>query len=415
MKKQILFLAFFVAAILAGTSTAFGQLLPGVTDPNGTAQAITPLSCATSSEPLHPIPYQTYTYSLTNGSGATSANWTWWITQDPSFITAEGTLNMAGMLTQSSGQLYSAPASPAYGNDNSGTTDGSGSIDIAWTPEILSLTKYQAEAADAPKKSTFIVAYSEGVDGCSDNMQVYEINPQPNFIIDIAPIDPSDELTTLAWDATDVETCVDQVQSASYNTTTHELDIDYGTNTLYFEVAAANFTTNWTPSFSIVSGLLTDQSAVMSMYTTLTDAKAGSNALATSGTLLAANMSSTPGTFSWEPGVALTANSVDDVASGVSVFVKVVITNNHEESLVDNPFVLAVDAQDNSETGIWDMEDADCTALDDNPDAVDQATITVTPRPTLNHYTNDSGTPEPTNRVPKEGHNIGGTDTYFWF
>ena len=90
------------------------------------------------------------------------------------------------------------------------------------------------------------------------------------------------------------------------------------------------------------------------------------------------------GTFSWAPGVALTAATPADVATGVSVWVKVVVDNNKEESLTDNPFVLAVDAQDNTGTGIWDMEDDDCGGtLADVPDATDDATITVNPRPTL--------------------------------
>ena len=42
---------------------------------------------------------------------------------------------------------------------------------------------------------------------------------------------------------------------APYNNTSKELDLDYGKNNFYFEVAAANFNTNWNPAFTVLSGL----------------------------------------------------------------------------------------------------------------------------------------------------------------
>ncbi len=64
---------------------------------------------------------------------------------------------------------------------------------------------------------------------------------------------------------------------------------------------------------------------------------------------------------------------------------KVVIDNNTEESLTDNPFVLAVDAHDNmtkpESIGIWKMKTV--LHLVDAADQVDMLTITITPRPHL--------------------------------
>ncbi len=55
--------------------------------------------------------------------------------------------------------------------------------------------------------------------------------------------------------------------------------MDYGTNTFYYEVAAANFVLDWTPTFQIISGLNTTQTAVISIYSTLADATGAGVAL----------------------------------------------------------------------------------------------------------------------------------------
>ncbi len=405
MKKQILFLAMITLAfIFAGTSKVFAQppLDPGVTLPTGTNQPIPPLSCVTSADqPLHPFAGVLYDYSLLNtGAEETAANWTWWATKDPDFITTAGTLNLGTALTVASGALVSTSAD--YGTDNTGTALGSNTVQIAWSANVLAGTEYQGDAAaagtPADPSPTFVVGYAEGVD-CADNIQVYEINPAPNFTIDIAPIDTVSG-NTQGWGDALLEYCVDDVQSAIYNSTNHDLDMDYGHNTIYFEVAAANFVTDWTPTFRILQGLRTSQTAVISMYPTLGDAQAGTNQIWASGDLAVADMNTDIAT-----GEQLTATNPADVAVGVSVYVKVVITNNQEESLTSNPFQLAVDAQDQTQTGIWDMEDDDCgvdpTTI--TPDQVDEATITITPRPALEHNTNDSGDPQPNDRVPKAG------------
>ncbi len=405
MKKQILFLAFFVLAVLASTTSSFGQLLPGVTNPtNPTPQPLNPLSCIATSEPLHPFAGVPYTYSLDGTAGEEhAASYTWWATQDPQFITGPVTVpamtntNFSGRLDipdlVAKGATYGTTTAAATGN----------SVSITWSSGMLAKTKYQATAADAPKKSTFVVGYAEG-ENCADNIQVFEIAPLPNFTIDIAAINPTDD-KTLSWDDNSTaKLCVDVVQKAEYNAGSHEIDMDYGTNTFYFEVAAANFVTDWTPSFSITSGLVSTQTAVLAMYPSLNDAKNGTNIIgAASGDLAVGDMSTTPGTFSWAPGTHLTATNAADVATGVSVFVKVVVTNNTEESLTSNPFALAVDARDDTETGIWDMEDEDCggdPALD-KPDDVDFATITVLPRPQLDDATTPETIPNPDAPVTK--------------
>ena len=391
MKKQILILTLFVAAILVGNN-AFGQALDqGIT----ATQPITALTCIASSEPLHPFPGVPYTYTMDGSSGEeTVDNWVWFATKDPSFITTDGTgvttLNTAGALTEASGDLLST-GGLGGGVNYASTTAGANSIEITWSPEILANTVYQGAAGEP----TFVVGYGTGE--CADNIQVYEINPKFNFTIDIANIDPA--TGTLGWD-TPWESCVDVVRSAVYNTTTYELDMDYGTNELYFEVAAANFVNDWTPTFRLLGGLLDVQTATVTLHASLLDAQNDANVLGTHS--WAATDIGAAGQ-DWATGIQFTANDPAEVVTGVSLFVKVVITNSTYESLTSNPFILAVDAQDDNETGLWDMEEEDCTndPTLDAPDQVDQATHTILPRPQIDHATPDAGAPNPTTTIPK--------------
>ena len=190
----------------------------------------------------------------------------------------------------------------------------------------------------------------------------------------------------MGWDV-DAAQCVDVVQSATYDATNKNINMDYGKNNFYFEVAATNFNTSWNPAFTIMGGLETDQQAIITLYPTYADALAGTNPITggTSGTLTSTDVSVTAGTFSWDPDINLTATDVADAAVGVSLFVRITVYNRTWESLDINPFVLAVDAQDNDGTGIWDMEDDDCSGGGgaDEADIVDNATMNINPRPTL--------------------------------
>ncbi|MHA7112394.1 hypothetical protein ACRTDU_19885 [Sunxiuqinia elliptica] len=383
MKKQILTLTLFVLAIFAGSYSVFGQatvLNQAIT----ASQPIPALSCVAGSEPLHPYPGQSYTYTMDGSSGAETADeWTWFVTKDPEFINATG-LNTANMLTTASGDLLNVGTN--YGT----ATAGANSIDITWSPEVLANTLYQGTPGTDPSP-TFVVGYATGTN-CADNIQVYEINPKFNFTIDIANVDTVN--STLGWDAA-FSQCVDIVRSATYNSTTKEIDVNYGKDILYFEVAAANFVTDFTPTFHLISGLVGTQTAVVTLHPSLADAKAGTNVAAT------ANWDATSVGTDWATGVQFTSSDPALVVSGVSLFVKVVISNNTEESLTDNIFALAVDAQDNNQTGIWDMEDDDCTTATDAADQADFAEHTVTPRPQIDHATPDAGAPDPTTVITK--------------
>ena len=365
MKKQILILILFVAAIVAGTTNAFAQtpLDQAIT----ATQPIDPLSCVGTSIPLHPFPGTSYTYTMNGSTGEEKADvWTWFATKDPDFM-AGGVLNTAAMI----------PATSLLGSSaNYGVaTAGANSVDITWPADILAGTQYQGTPGATPSP-TFVVGYATG-ENCADNIQVYEINPKFNFTIDIAAIDESN--ATLGWDVAASE-CVSPVQSATYNA--GNLDMDYGTDTIYFEVAAANFVNDFTPTFRILGGLTGDQTADISIYASYADATAGSNVVASSS--WAATDIGTA-TADWATGAAFDATDPLEVVTGVSLFVKVVIHNNTEESLSSSDFMLAVDAIDDGAAGQWDMEEDDCTTASatDAADQHDTATSTITPRPTL--------------------------------
>jgi hypothetical protein len=361
MKKQILILAIFMVALIASTSTVLAQTHLGA---RTTPAVIDPLSCVGTSLPLHPFAGVSYTYTMTTPGPELVNEWTWFATKENTFINGSGIDMTNALSTSTAGQLLAASAN--YGV----ATAAANSVSITWTPEILSSTVYQGVAGEP----TFVVGYATGAN-CADNIQVFEINPQVNFTIDIANID--DAGATLGWDV-DRTQCVDDVQSAIYNNTSHEIDMDYGTNTLYFEVTAANFNTDWTPTFRLVSGLTGTQTAVVTLHATYADAVADANIAAT------ANWTAATVGTDWATGVQFDATNASDVVDGVSLFVKVVISNLTEESLAASTFSLAVDAQDNAAAGIWDMEDADCTTLTDLADQLDVANHTINPRPTLN-------------------------------
>lgn len=381
MKKQILTLTFLTLAILfAGMNKSYGQVqLPA------SEATLTPLSCVSNASPLHPVSGVPYTYRMDGSTGTELADqWTWWATKDSSFISSGG-LNMTNMLTVSDGQLLGI-------SENYGDAGNADTVSITWTSEILSNTKYQAKASiTAFPSPTFVVGYATGTN-CADNIEVYEINPITAFYIDIANIDGT--YSPMAWDA-DTSQCVSPVVSATYDSPTDSIMMDYGTDTLYFEIAAAGFVTSWTPTFTFQNGLSESQTATIGLATSLANAQAGTFISDGDTTITASAIGD-----GWT-GPVLTATNSSDISKGVSVWARVVIDNNTYESLSAQAFTLAVDAQD--ATGQWDMEDSNCSdpssATDDQ---VDKATHIINPRPTIIDATSDDENVEPNTFIDKQ-------------
>lgn len=253
MKKQILFLAMFVLAVFVGTSNVFGQVGPASpyqTVPTAKPVCLTPTPFANgvcTADALHPVQGTQYDYVVTTTAAGDNVRW---FVLDNNDLVAPQTL-----VTATGGILPSTDASidPADGNGKyilskgTGTYNGSGAannatIQISW--------KY----FDGITDQVILVAYVEGADGCTNNIAVYRIIPQPAFTIDIASVDEGG-LNPAGPGATPNKECVSPIESATYagsgTTPDKTLTVDYGENWAFFVVNGANFKDSWMPEFQI--------------------------------------------------------------------------------------------------------------------------------------------------------------------
>lgn len=355
MKKQILFLAMFtLALILAGTSTVFGQALA----PSTFGTKPIPLTLCVG-DPQHPKASISYTYELDpTGSVIAPTTYTFWATKDPNFVSGAGNT----VTNQTDSLRKAVPAELLNYSANYKTAGATNSVDITWSPEILSGTDYQATSP------TFVVGLAS--DGCTDNIKVWEIDPSPSFTVDITNIDPATELA-LAYAAATTQ-CVDNTRAAKYNATSFGVDYDYGADTLYYEVIASNFVTSWKPTF-FLAGL--DAGAIQTAEIHF----ASSYANATAGTYIETG-DITSGTYA---GTTDFTSTVANTTDGVSLIVKVVVSNHNYETLAQQSYTLSVAGEDAD--GFDIVDDATCTVPADAATAAtdDFVTRTIDPRPTL--------------------------------
>lgn len=364
MKKQILLLAFLVLAIFSSLTDSYGQAIKR-SDPR-------PLAC--QNDALHPIAGNPYDYTL--DATPSGGIFTWWATKNPDFVTSGGTplvttLNTGTALGISATELVAHSTNYGAGNGTAANT-----VNITWSSALLAGTQYQGTpGAPAPARTpTFVVAHyaAPAGSGCSDNLKVYELEPLNGFTVDILSLDP----TTVAPSGTgqavydyDAAQCVDIVRGASYAPS--GILYNYGTNVLYYEVVAANFSTQWTPHFQL-GGLQGTQTAdIVWSY----DNTFATNVTVATGAGNGVHVSPSP---------AVVANTVTNTSLGVSIYVRVTIHNNTYETIGVNTINLAVAGQNNE--SLWDVDNnsatADCSAVttETYEDAVDQL---INPRPTV--------------------------------
>jgi hypothetical protein len=227
MKKQLLIL--IVALVAISFSTAYGQLAPR------------PVTCLTA-DALHPIAGSPYTYEITVPTPAGTKEYTWFVTQDQHFINA-------GVLTAN---RETAPggiiAATGVGYNNPAT--GTNTVSITW-----------ASFAYDPTAPVFVVIQVKNTastpDACvSQNMKVYKIVPQNAFTLDIANLTngatPDVAGALQAGYGTNIDRCIHDIVDAQYDATAPEgVVYDYGTDYMFYEVVAANFSTSWKPSFTL--------------------------------------------------------------------------------------------------------------------------------------------------------------------
>ncbi|AHW61704.1 hypothetical protein SAMN05444285_10917 [Draconibacterium orientale] len=234
MKKQILILTFFVAAIFAGTSS-YGQDVDYVNASATDCVTPTPLTCVTNNNELAPIPGKTYTYGINVSPTVTTGNIQWFVynaTTTGGIISAYDISTAAAAAEADGGtSLFLLDAEDGIYNQSTGNDQAT--IDISW------------QSFNGTSNIILLVAYVEGEDGCSDNIEVYRIEPAFAFTLDIAGM--FDDGTIPA--SGNANECVSPVQSASY--ASDVLTMDYGQNYIYFSVNAANFVNSWMPTFSV--------------------------------------------------------------------------------------------------------------------------------------------------------------------
>ena len=335
MKKQI----FILVLAIFTTTTAFGQMKLG--------SAPQPLTGCTT-DALHPLAGVPYNYAVT--VVPTGGNFQWWATKDFDFIKTT-----TGVTTNNSSTKLTVGAQLLNTSTNYGTTGTLANVDITWSSATLAGTTLAAP--------TFVVAQYDGVSpACANNLKVYQILPVNGFTVDIKNMDQAK--APLAY-AAPYSFCVSNIASARYDVPTKAIVTDYGTNVLYFEVVAANFTVSYTPFFQ-VTGLATGQT--VTSLELFTDAPMATTAIATT---LAAGAYSPAAPVTIDP-------SVTNTSTGVSLYVKLTIANGTHETLTDDSITLAVNG-----TNASAEKDVVNTACGTQTDYEDTAVQTLTKRPTV--------------------------------
>ena len=304
MKKQILVL--IVALFAISFSSSFGQ---AVHDP---AISSNPVVCANG--PLNPIAGRQYDYQAVINPVAGMAYW--YATKSTQFTT--GGVRVAteipadGVAIANTATNYrtlaAAPNSPTQSQ-------------VTWTTAGLAGVGY-------PASPLFMVVEYAGPT-CANNMKVMKIQPVNAFTLDITNIEDATG-ATLGYGVTENQ-CVDKVRASSYDAAADNITIDYGADTLFYEVIAANFTGTYTTTFQVsgVQGTQTfdlDWGYVKGTYNQ---------------PVVAAQASGT-----YTSPVQSVSTTETNTEFGVSIYVRVIVQNHGFETLADTPISLAVEGFD---------------------------------------------------------------------
>jgi len=241
MKKQICILMLAVFAI--GIPKVFAQP-PGW--PANTPYLLpTPLQCIDLDNPLQVVPGHEYTYSIDVPTPDGDKTYHWFVTQNYNFIqngvlqnTFAEPIDGSGPVL-ASGSLHYNTAAP---NQNS--------INLTWKSFTMDTNEY-----------VFVVIYVQNTapGGCvTDNLKVYRIRPLHSFTLDIANVDRTTNNIAVA----DFAQCVSDVHSAIFDPTANQgsggVSYDFGRDSLFFVVAAANFTGDYRLSIRFEGDALQD-------------------------------------------------------------------------------------------------------------------------------------------------------------
>ena len=318
MKKQILIL--FLAVFALGATQAYAQQLPYL-EP-------TPLTCIELNNPLFVVAGQEYTYSVNVPAPDGNKTYHWFVTRELDFlVNGELTSIRDGSPGNAVGD-YLAGGSGHYDTPSEG--DAHNTINLTWNSFTL-------DAAAGEYLFVVIYVVNDGTDGCeTDNLKVYRIQTQHAFTLDIANIDVDAE----ALAADEFEICVDEVQGAFFNPDHGDhggVVYDFGQNTFYYVVAAANFSGQYELSvrFTGLNGATPEgnqeQEATLyydNDFETLLGLEAGGVELS----------DGAPHSFFVD---AIDGEAVG--AEGQMLYIKIVIDHNHFEATAETSYELAID------------------------------------------------------------------------
>ncbi len=429
MKKQILFLTLFLLAVFAGTNLSYAQY-PGGVGPadyssymvlSGSAECAQSqtLECASSAAngPLNPLVGTKYDYNVTVTSALATTGTgyvRWYVTDDPALFTAIGDLATAGIDPGSGTGDYIMTNTASY-NQADPANNADNTITLSW----------QSWTDDATKP-VLLVAYVVGDNGCTDNIEVYRIQPEIKFRLNIAALTDAGTIVSGSYQTYDASECVSPIESAIYTDMNGDGDysdgqlvVDYGENWVFFTINATDFADSWMPTFQLdYTGTLGSDGGLYADWAYSANATAGGswNAITNAGEL------NTDGIDEWTTnavivgGQSAAGSGVASAAGGECIVVRVRVDHGTdpeaENDMTDGPqtIKLAVDgkmydgaAADYTNLSLADLHDTgtgNACAADEFDN--DWAGYTLTPRPDVTTNTNDA-TPTPQNFEPKNG------------
>lgn len=325
MKKQLFFILLLSVILIGGfSSSAYAQLDP---------RAVT---CLTSDH-LHPVPGQPYTYEV-SVPNVNTPTFTWFVTQNPQFIQIVGgipQLNYTvplGAQPQTGGFIMDAGA--GYATPPNGSANNT--LDITWK-----------SFAYNPAQPVFLVVQAVGDNGvCSpNNLKVWKIEPLFAFTLDIDNLDDYGVNHTATAYGDNFQECISDIQSATYDPTAPEgIIYDFGSDTLYYEVVAANWYDRWQLSVQI-NGLASANGQTAQIDWANAPAAprpAGYLSGLTWNVVVASATNATTHTSSVLVAPQNGTGAVDD--EGESIIIRVIVDhNNLYEGIADEPITLAVD------------------------------------------------------------------------
>ena len=331
MKKHFLFSTMF--ALTAALS--YGQTVA--------TTGSTPTAVSCQDNELNPIIGKEYTYK---GTGTpTGGTYQIFATNNANFIN-NGTLNSGGAYTTTNGLLK---AGTGYNVNNNGT----GEVKLSWS-------------SAAANPSFVVVQYKQNGTCTTDNLKVYKIEPKNAFIIEIRNMKKGtgNNFTTEALN-TNIDVCSANIQSATYNGT--KMVYNYGSQSFYYELIAANYDKDFTPKVKI-DGLQTGQTAKLKWGYSKT----------TMNTEIASVTNNTEVTLP-----KIIADTAIEPSKGVSIYLELVVENGSYEGTTDKNITLSVDAT----SGTKNFKNVKRTDCSDEADFADKAIQVLKARPAISPNT----------------------------